>query len=198
MKCPYCGNNIAENNAFCGFCGNRLASQTSQQGAFGQPTQQSSQQAVFSQPSYAQQSNEQAAQFYATQQSYYTANEIAATNSNPTTFASTPNTWEAQTSPQNVSMQPQNVYITTQQNDEAKLLAAFIFCVISTLAWAVTIIGLAWAIPMTVHCYGIYKGKKRNTVAFAICTLIFMSIVSGILLLLCDMNTQPQQTTARQ
>jgi hypothetical protein len=38
-------------------------------------------------------------------------------------------------------------------------------------------------IPMTVISYGIYKGTKRNTVAFGVCTLLFMSLVSGVLLL---------------
>ena len=42
---------------------------------------------------------------------------------------------------------------------------------------------LAWMIPMTVHSWGIYKGKRRNTVAFGVCTLIFVNVVSGILLL---------------
>ena len=35
------------------------------------------------------------------------------------------------------------------------------------------LIPLAWMIPMTVHAYKIYKGRKPNTVAFGVCTLIF-------------------------
>ncbi len=38
-------------------------------------------------------------------------------------------------------------------------------------------------IPMTVHSYGIYKGTKPNTVGFDVCTLIFIGLISGILLL---------------
>ncbi len=36
---------------------------------------------------------------------------------------------------------------------------------------------------MTVHCWGIYKGTKPNTTAFSVCTLIFVSIIGGVLLL---------------
>ena len=42
---------------------------------------------------------------------------------------------------------------------------------------------LAWMIPMSVHCWGVYQGTKPNTVAFGVCTLIFVTVVGGILLL---------------
>ena len=48
------------------------------------------------------------------------------------------------------------------------------------------LIPLAWMIPMTVRTYKIYKGRKPNTVAFGVCTLIFVNLVSGILLLCSD------------
>lgn len=48
------------------------------------------------------------------------------------------------------------------------------------------IIPLTWMIPMTVHSWGIYKGTKPNTVAFGVCTFIFVSRIGGILLLVAD------------
>ena len=45
------------------------------------------------------------------------------------------------------------------------------------------LIPMAWVIPMTVHCERISKGTKPNTVAFGVCSLLFASPVSGILLL---------------
>ena len=39
---------------------------------------------------------------------------------------------------------------------------------------------------MTIISYGIYKGTKKNTVAFAVCMLLFVNLVSGILLLVAD------------
>ena len=63
-------------------------------------------------------------------------------------------------------------------------MAAFILCILSTVAVCWLIIPLAWMIPMTVHCYGIYKGTKANTTGFGVCTLIFVSLIGGILLLI--------------
>lgn len=67
--------------------------------------------------------------------------------------------------------------------DKTLRLVAFILNIIATVSIGWTIIPLAWMIPMTVISYGIYKGTKRNTVAFGVCTLIFVNLVSGILLL---------------
>lgn len=69
------------------------------------------------------------------------------------------------------------------ESDRTLRLVNFILCVVSTVVCGIAIIPLAWMIPMTVISWGIYKGKKRNTVAFGICTLIFVNLVGGILLL---------------
>lgn len=66
------------------------------------------------------------------------------------------------------------------------LMAAFILNIVCTVLLAVFILPLAWCIPMTVRSYGIYKGKKPNTVAFGVCTLLFVSLISGILMLVAD------------
>ena len=68
-------------------------------------------------------------------------------------------------------------------SDKTLRLVAFILCIVSTVGIGWTIIPLAWMIPMTVISYGIYKGTKKNTTAFGVCTLIFVSLVAGILLL---------------
>lgn len=68
-------------------------------------------------------------------------------------------------------------------NDRTLRMVAFIFCIVSCVAIGWMIIPLAWLIPMTVHTYGIYKGTKNNTTAFAVCTLLFSNLVAGILLL---------------
>ena len=67
--------------------------------------------------------------------------------------------------------------------DSTLRLIAFVFCVISTVTAVWMLIPLAWMVPMTVITLGIYKGKKRNTTVFGVCTLIFVSLVGGILLL---------------
>ncbi len=77
---------------------------------------------------------------------------------------------------------PAAPYATTG-NEETLRLVAFIFAVLCTISVCWLIIPLAWMIPMTVRSWGIYKGTKPNTTAFGVCTLIFLSLVSGILLL---------------
>ena len=78
----------------------------------------------------------------------------------------------------------------TPENDKTLRLIAFIFNVVSTVSIGWTIIPLAWMIPMTVISYGIYKGTKDNTTTFGVCTLIFVSLVSGILLLLAKKDRE--------
>lgn len=74
---------------------------------------------------------------------------------------------------------------TPAQNnsDDTLRLVAFIMNLLTTISVGWLLIPLAWMIPMTVISWGIYKRTKRNTTAFAVCTLIFMNVVSGILLL---------------
>lgn len=82
---------------------------------------------------------------------------------------------------------PDSVIVTTtyaqNSQDSTLRLIAFIFCILSLAASCIFIIPLAWMIPMSVRAWGIYKGTKPNTVAFGVCTLIFVSLIAGILLL---------------
>lgn len=73
-------------------------------------------------------------------------------------------------------------YEMTQQDSTLRLVA-FIFCLVSVVTSLALVIPLIWMIPMSVYAWGIYKGKRPNTVAFGVCTLIFVNIISGILLL---------------
>lgn len=70
-----------------------------------------------------------------------------------------------------------------EEKDKTLRLINFIFCIISLVATCWAVIPLAWMIPMTVHSWGIYKGTKPNTAGFGVCTLIFVTLVGGILLL---------------
>lgn len=62
-------------------------------------------------------------------------------------------------------------------------LAAFILCVISTVAMGIMIVPLIWCIPMTIAVYKAYKGEKELSVGFNVCVLLFVNTISGILLL---------------
>lgn len=73
-------------------------------------------------------------------------------------------------------------------NDTKRTLSLvnFILCVITCVGVGWTIVPLIWMIPMTVHSWGIYKGAKPNTTTFGVCTLLFVNLVGGILLLVAD------------
>lgn len=75
-------------------------------------------------------------------------------------------------------------------DDRTLRLIAFIFAIISTVSAGFLILPLCWMIPMTVYCWKLYKGTRANTVAFGVCTLIFLSVVSGILLLVSTKEEQ--------
>lgn len=74
------------------------------------------------------------------------------------------------------------VYAMTD-TDRTLRLIAFVLNIITTVCCGFLIIPLAWMIPMSIRSWSIYKGTKPNTVAFGVCTLIFLDLISGILLL---------------
>ncbi len=92
---------------------------------------------------------------------------------------------EPQTQQVNVTINnPEAVRVESKaETDKTLRLIAFIFCCLSLAGFCWLLIPLAWMIPMTVIAWGIYKGTRPNTVAFAVCTLIFCNLVAGILLL---------------
>lgn len=64
-------------------------------------------------------------------------------------------------------------------------LAAFILCILSTIAMGWMLIPLLWCIPMTMKVYKAYKGEETLTAGFNVCVLLFVDLIAGILLL-CD------------
>lgn len=85
--------------------------------------------------------------------------------------------------PAAVAAAPAAIVPAATDNDKTLRLVAFIMNIVTTVAVGWTIIPLAWMIPMTVMSHGIYKGTRKNTTTFGVCTLLFMNLVSGILLL---------------
>ncbi len=78
---------------------------------------------------------------------------------------------------------PSGVYYPVSDRDRTLRMVAFIFIIVSCVINAFLIVPLFWLVPMAWWSWGIYKGKKANTVLFGVLTLIFGSLVSGILLL---------------
>ena len=65
-------------------------------------------------------------------------------------------------------------------------LVAFVFMIIGTIAMAFAIIPLAWCIPMTIHAKKAMDDHQKIGVGFKVCTLLFVSLIGGILLLVRD------------
>lgn len=61
---------------------------------------------------------------------------------------------------------------------------AFAFMVVGTVFSGLLLLPLCWTIPMTVHYY---KNKGNVGIGFKVCTLIFTSLIGGILAL-CDFD----------
>lgn len=170
MHCANCGTQLGEQAKFCGVCGTPVPEAAAQ--AAIAPAQVAAPPAAPQQQTY--QAQPVANNAYAPQgQQPYTAQ-----GQQP--YGSTVNV--------NVATTAQLVEKTYPRSDSDKTLCliAFILNVITCVCLCWTIIPLAWLIPMTVHTWGIYQGKKPNTVVFGVCTLIFCDIISGILLLVAQ------------
>ncbi|MBR6050061.1 MAG: zinc-ribbon domain-containing protein [Clostridia bacterium] len=64
-------------------------------------------------------------------------------------------------------------------------LAAFILMIISTVSIGWMLIPLAWCIPMTISYYNSIKNGRPVSLGLKVCTLLFVNLISGILML-CD------------
>jgi len=66
---------------------------------------------------------------------------------------------------------------------EALQQVAKIFMIIMTILAGFALFPLIWMVPMTVHYSRCIRNGRKAGVAFAICTLLFCSFISGILIL---------------
>ena len=75
----------------------------------------------------------------------------------------------------------------TSGNETLRTLAK-VFMIVGTIAQASLIIPLAWCIPMTVHYFKCTKENRPVSTGFAVCTLLFVNTISGILMLVDNSN----------
>lgn len=74
--------------------------------------------------------------------------------------------------------------VVNKPEDEGTLvLLAKIFMVISIVISGIAIIPLCWTIPMTVHYFKSIKEHEPVSIAFKICTLLFINVIPGVLML---------------
>lgn len=72
-----------------------------------------------------------------------------------------------------------------QETESGTTTAAKVFMIIGTIIMGLYIIPLAWCIPMTVSYFKKVKNGLPISTGFKVCSLLFVSMVGGILML-CD------------
>ena len=168
MLCPNCATENVADAKFCGNCGTPLNAAPAPPAAPVPPVAQ--------QPAV-------------TPQQYVAAQQPAA----PQPYAAAPQQpYAAPQPPYGVPM-PEQTYVVEGSNQTLRLIA-FIMNIVALVVigiggiatLGVGLVPLAWGIPMTVRSWGVYKGKKPNTVALGVCTLLFLNMISGILLLVAQ------------
>ncbi|MCR5514149.1 MAG: zinc ribbon domain-containing protein [Bacilli bacterium] len=65
-------------------------------------------------------------------------------------------------------------------------LAVKIFMVLSTVAFGFALIPLIWMVPMTIHAFHKADNNEEYGIGFSICSLIFVDVVAGILMIIRD------------
>ena len=74
------------------------------------------------------------------------------------------------------------------KHDETLSLVAKILMILSCIGGAIALIPLAWCIPMTVSYWRAVEENRPVSTGFKVCTLIFVNIIAGILMLCDDKN----------
>ena len=71
-----------------------------------------------------------------------------------------------------------------QAETSAVKIAAEILMIVSCVICAVFVVTLFWMIPMTVYYFKKVKRNEPVSLAFQICTLLFVNIIAGVLMII--------------
>jgi len=86
----------------------------------------------------------------------------------------------------NTTNQTKYDFTSTKPNKHVYQIIIFIFMIISTIYLATFIIPLFWCIPMTITYWNKIQKNEKVNITFKICSLIFMGIIPGLLMLFED------------
>ena len=71
----------------------------------------------------------------------------------------------------------------TQDTSDALGMVAFVFMILACVYMGFALFPLIWCIPMTVYAHNKLKSGEPIGIGFKVCTLLFVSLIAGILLL---------------
>ena len=66
------------------------------------------------------------------------------------------------------------------------------FIIFSIYFWFVSV-AAAWIVPMTINYFKKSKANVPTTLAFKICTLLFVNFIAGLLMLCCERNADKHE-----
>lgn len=196
MYCPKCGANVADDNKFCGKCGcdifEEIKNIQSKQEA-GAPEVKTAAGELPKQVDEASARDDTADKYAPNNRTESDMQKEPAAPYPGYTYKMYPPKSEApayqqkdeygQPQAQHVYQQPQTI---PANNDDATLKTVIkVFLIIGCVVGGICgfLIPLAWCIPMTVHTFRKLNTGQPVSLAMKICTLLFVSIVSGVCLL---------------
>ena len=74
-------------------------------------------------------------------------------------------------------------YDNTPRRDEGLVTVVKVFLILSCVGMGIFLLPLAWCIPMTVSIFRKFKSGEPIGMGLKICTLLFVNLVAGVLLL---------------
>ena len=87
------------------------------------------------------------------------------------------------------SIAPSNPVVPVQSQDDTMYIVVKIFLILGCIAQGWLLIPLAWCLPITITIFNRLRDKKPIGTGMKVCTLLFVSLISGICLLCMNDDT---------
>ena len=161
-NCPNCGAPVADNSVFCGNCGTKVEMQPN--GTFQDPIKG-----------------------FNPDQALRTAPLMQADDTQPLRSAGAPQMQYQDTSQmqyqQGAPVNYQQPYYTDVHPQQGLITGIKVFMILSCIFSAFLVLPLLWMIPMTVISWKKMDQRQPLGLVFKICTLLFVGIIPGIMML---------------
>ena len=166
-NCPNCGAPIADNNSFCGNCGTKV--EVSENVTFRDPIKGFNPNQAQGTVPLMQADNTQPLRTNNVQQMQYQDPAQMQYQQGVPAFT-----------PQQMYQQPYN---TAPHPQQGLITGIKVFMILACIFSAFLIVPLFWMIPMTVVSWKKMDQRQPLGLAFKICTLLFVGIIPGIMML---------------
>lgn len=76
--------------------------------------------------------------------------------------------------------------VQVPQQDDTMITVIKVFLILACIIQGMLIVPLAWCLPITISLFNRMNNKQQISTGLKVCTLLFVSLISGILLLCTD------------